>query len=308
MNTLLKPESMETDLLHTCSVCDSNLLDLIDADSNIVQCRACGYVFDNPRPTLGELITFYSKKEKYDSWLKELGPRDRLWKRRLKKLHSTRKPGSLLDVGAGIGQFLFNARASYKEVYGTEVSASAVAIAKQKYGLDLFHGSLEEIAQQGKRFSNITLFHVLEHVPDPRAMLKTCHALLEDGGSLVIAVPNEITSLRGFKKRLFAKIRKESSRGLLGLPRLTLDGSIAEIHLSHFTPSVLRRLVEATGFSVMVNTLDPYYVDTGFARVKADIFYYACLAVRRIFRVNIYDAILMIAQKETISRQILKAS
>jgi ubiquinone/menaquinone biosynthesis C-methylase UbiE len=223
-------------------------------------------------------------------------------------LQSTRKPGSLLDVGAGIGQFLFTARTSYREVYGTEVSASAVAIAKQKYGLDLFHGSVEELAQQGKRFNNITLFHVLEHVPDPRAMLKTCHSLLEDGGCLVIAVPNEITSLRGFKKRLFGKIRKESSQGLLGLPRLTLDGSIAEIHLSHFTPSVLRRLVQATGFSVVVSTLDPYYVATGFARVKADILYYGCWAVHQIFRVNIYDAILMIARKEATDQPALKAS
>ena len=308
MHTLLTPESMETDFLHTCNVCDSTLLNLIDSDSNIVQCRSCGYVFDNPRPTLGELITFYSKKEKYDSWLKELGPRDRLWKRRLKKLQSTRKPGSLLDVGAGIGQFLSIARTSYSEVYGTEVSASAVAIAKQKYGLDLFHGSVEDLAKQGKRFSNITLFHVLEHVPDPRAMLKTCHSLLEDGGCLVIAVPNEITSLRGFKKRLFGKMKKESRRGLLGLPRLTLDGSIDEIHLSHFTPSVLRRLVQATGFSVLVNTLDPYYVATGSARAKADIFYYACLAVRQIFRINIYDAILMIARKEAASQASLKDS
>lgn len=304
MHSLLKAESMETDLLHNCNVCDSNLLDLIDSDSNIVQCRTCGYVFDNPRPTLGELITFYSKKEKYDSWLRELGPRDRLWKRRLKKLHSTRRPGSLLDVGAGIGQFLSAAKASYREVYGTEVSASAVAIAKQKYGLDLFHGSVEELAQQGKRFSNITLFHVLEHVPDPRAMLKTCHSLLEDGGCLVIAVPNELASLRGFKKRLSGKLRKEHNRGLLGLPRLTLDGSIQEIHLSHFTPSVLRRLVQATGFSVVANTLDPYYVATGFACLKADVFYYFCLAVHQIFRVNIYDAILMIARKEATSQPI----
>lgn len=304
----LEAETMETDLLHSCNVCDGNSLDLIDSDSNIAQCRTCGYVFDNPRPTLGELITFYSRKEKYDSWLKELGPRDRLWKRRLKKLQPTRKPGSLLDVGAGIGQFLFTARSSYREVYGTEVSASAVAIAKQKYGLDLFHGSVEELAKRGKRFSNITLFHVLEHVPDPRAMLKTCHSLLEDDGCLVIAVPNEITSLRGFKKRLFGKIKKESRSGLLGLPRLTLDGSIDEIHLSHFTPSVLRRLVEATGFSVLVNTLDPYYVATGSARVKADVFYYACLAMRLIFRVNVYDAILMIARKEATSQVGLKAS
>jgi 2-polyprenyl-3-methyl-5-hydroxy-6-metoxy-1,4-benzoquinol methylase len=298
MHSLLKAESMETDLLQNCNLCDSNLLDLIDSDSNIVQCRACGYVFDNPRPTLAELITFYSQKEKYDSWLSELGPRDRLWKRRLKKLQSTRNPGSLLDVGAGIGQFLFIARGSYREVYGTEVSASAVAIAKQKYGVDLFHGSIEELAQKGKRFSNITLFHVLEHVPDPRAMLKTCHSLLEEGGCLVVAVPNELTSLRGFKKRLLGKFTQKNRQGLLGLPRLTLDGSIAEIHLSHFTPSVLRRLLEATGFSVVAETLDPYYVRVGMHRLKADLYYCFCLMFRFIFRVNIYDAILVIARKQ----------
>jgi len=94
---------------------------------------------------------------------------------------------------------------------------------------------------------------------------------------------------------------------LLGLPRLTLDGSIAEIHLSHFTPSVLRRLVQATGFSVVVSTLDPYYVATGFARVKADILYYGCLAIHQIFRINIYDAILMIARKEATSQPTFKS-
>jgi hypothetical protein len=70
----------------------------------------------------------------------------------------------------------------------------------------------------------------------------------------------------------------------------------------------LRRLVQATGFSVVVNTLDPYYVATGLARVKADILYYGCLALHQIFRINIYDAILMIARKEATSQANLKAS
>jgi hypothetical protein len=122
---------METELLQHCKLCDSDSLGPLDPDCNIAQCRTCGYVFDNPRPTLQELISFYSRPGKYDSWLEEIGPRNRLWKRRLKKLQSTKKPGSLLDVGTGIGQFLSVARTSYHGVYGTEVSATAVESRKK---------------------------------------------------------------------------------------------------------------------------------------------------------------------------------
>jgi 2-polyprenyl-3-methyl-5-hydroxy-6-metoxy-1,4-benzoquinol methylase len=289
--------SMESELLHQCNLCDSGLLDVLDADCNIAQCRSCGYVFDNPRPTLQALIGFYSKPGKYDSWLEELDLRERLWRRRLRKIRPTKKPGSLLDVGTGIGQFLSIARSDYSEVHGTEVSTAAVEIARQKYGLDLFHGTIDDLASQGKTFDNITLFHVLEHVPDPKAMLKICHSLLTPGGCLVIAVPNEVASLRGFKRRLFSRLGKPPNGGALGLPRLTLDGSISEIHLSHFSPPVLARLLAATSFSVLVDTLDPYYVRTGLRRLKADFFYYACLMFRNILGLNIYDTILMIARK-----------
>ncbi len=290
---------MESELLHQCNLCDSATLDVLDAHCNITQCRSCGHVFDNPRPTLQALINFYSKPGKYDSWLVELGPRERLWRRRLRKIRSTKKPGTLLDVGTGIGQFLSLARNDYSEVYGTEVSATAVEIAREKYGLSLFHGTIDDLVPQGRTFDNITLFHVLEHVPDPKAMLKTCHALLVPGGCLVIAVPNEVASLRGFKRRLFSRLSKPTNGGSLGLPRLTLDGSISEIHLSHFSPPVLARLLASTGFSVLANTLDPYYVRTGPRRLKADFFYYACLLFRNIFGLNIYDTILMIARKTT---------
>src|ERR1051326_3493952 len=288
---------MECELLQHCNLCDSPQIATLDPECNIAQCRSCGYIFDNPRPTVEALIGFYSKPGKYDSWLEELGPRERLWRRRLGKLQPTKKPGSLLDVGTGIGQFPAMARNSYREVYGTEVSSTAVAIAKERYGLDLFHGTVDELPARGKTFDNITLFHVLEHVPDPKSMLKTCHSLLNQSGILVIAVPNEIASLRGLKRRLFSKFRKPKSGGVLGLPRLTLDGTIAEIHLSHFSPGVLRSLLETTGFSVIESTLDPYYVRIGWRRVKADIYYCGCMAVRHLFRTNIYDTILMIARK-----------
>jgi len=289
---------MDTEVLHQCNLCDSSNLAVLDPECHISQCRYCGYVFDNPRPTLQALIDFYSKPGKYDSWLEEIDARERLWQRRLRKIQSTRKPGSLLDVGTGIGQFLAIARPAYSDVYGTEVSSTAVAVAKEKYGLELFHGTIDELNSEHHAFDNITLFHVLEHVPDPKAMLKTCHSLLAPNGCLVVAVPNEVYSLRGLKHRVFSKLHHGKSCGSLGLPRLTLDGSIGEIHLSHFSPRVLARLLESTGFSVLVNTLDPYYVRTGWRRLKADFYYYGCLLIRHLFRMNIYDTILIIARKQ----------
>jgi 2-polyprenyl-3-methyl-5-hydroxy-6-metoxy-1,4-benzoquinol methylase len=297
--------SVKTELLQRCNVCNNRLLGVLDADCSVMQCRVCGYIFDNPRPVLEELIDFYSRPSQYDSWLAQLRARDRLWKRRLGKLQRTKKPGSVLDVGTGIGQFLSLARTSYTEVYGTEVSTVAVQIAKEKYQLNLLQGTIENLDMKGRVFDNITLFHVLEHVPDPTSLLRTCHSLLSSNGILVIAVPNEVASLRNFTRRVLvaAGIIKRHRLGKSGLPRISLSADSSEVHLSHFTPKVLERLLKNTGFSVIRSTLDPYYVATGFDRLKADIYFYCCLAFLRIVRLNIYDAMLVIARKTPASSE-----
>ena len=290
---------MENELLHQCSLCGSKLLDVLDQECNIARCRACGYVFDNPRPSLEALIRFYSQPGKYDSWLEESAARDRLWKRRLKVLRSTRKPGTLLDVGTGIGQFLWVARDSYSSVQGTEVSSVAIAIAKEKYGLDLLQGTIDDFVGQGRAYDNITVFHVLEHVPDPKGLLQACHSLLAPGGVLVVAVPNELNSLRARVVRFLVrlKLKDPKGRGRMGLPRIRLDGSIHEVHLSHFTPGVLQKLLETTGFSVVSSTLDPYEVNTGRRGLVSGVLYYLYLTIRRLTGANLHGAMLLIGRK-----------
>lgn len=290
---------MNTEVLERCNVCDGNALYAVDPDCNITLCRACGYIFDSPRPTLQELVGFYSRPGQYDSWLAELEPRQRLWQRRLNVLRPTQNPGSLLDVGAGIGQFLAVARDSYSEVHGTEVSSTAIQIAKEKYNLQLFQGTIEDI-DMARTFANVTLFHVLEHVPDPKSVLRKCHSLLSPEGILVIAVPNEVSSMRSSLRKALVRagVKKQERVGKFGLPLIKLDCDSPEVHLSHFTPSVLRRLLHATGFSIVTETLDPYYVAKGTSKLKADAYYYCCLAYLKMFKVNIYDAMLFIARKE----------
>jgi SAM-dependent methyltransferase len=207
----------------------------------------------------------------------------------------------LLDVGTGIGQFLHIARPHFSSVCGTEVSASAIEIARKKYGLDLLRGEVHDIDFGSAKFDNVTVFHVLEHVPNPKTFIERCARLLTPGGLLAIAVPNDILSLRARKERIFRTVgvQKFRNMGKLGLPRLVLDGSLPEIHLSHFTPGCLQTLVERCGLSVLWNTLDPFYVGSGKARWKPWGFYEFCRVLKSLLRVNFYDTILVVAKKRS---------
>lgn len=285
------------ELVSSCSICHSDLLLQIDTNWNFCRCRGCGFVFDSPRPSADEIVAFYSQAGKYDSWLDEVAAREQLWKRRLKKLLPYSTPGSLLDIGTGIGQFLHVARPFFREVHGTEVSESAVRVAKEKYALDILHGAIEELSLAPDSFDNISLFHVLEHVPDPSALIETCSMLLRSRGTLFIAVPNDVlawtSSLKRFGKKLgFAPFEKFSPA--LGISKA---GSSREIHLSHFTPPVLRQLLETRGFSVVAESIDPYYVAAGM-KLFVQAGYYLLHGARLKFRaVNRYDTIFMIARK-----------
>jgi SAM-dependent methyltransferase len=289
---------MNLETLSACPLCGGESVSIVDIASNICECAPCGYFFDNPRPTIEELTTFYSQPTKYDSWLAEEEPRNRLWERRLKLLVRVLKPGSLLDVGAGIGQFLNVARSHFSSVWGTEVSESAIEIARKKYDLELLRGEIHAIDFGGRQFDNVTMFHVLEHVSNPRSVVERCARLLRPGGVLAIAVPHDVLSLRARTKKLLGAIgvRRFQRIGKLGLPRIVLDGSIEEIHLSHFTPQSLQKLVERCGFSVMWNTLDPYYVATGPNRWRHGGFYACCRALKPILGANLYDTILVVAR------------
>lgn len=92
----------------------------------------------------------------------------------------------LLDFGAGTGDFLQFAKNKAWEVYGIEPNDQARNLAKEK-GLNLFF-SLEEF--KNDQFDVITLWHVLEHIPNLKECLRQLQTLLKPGGILVIAVPN----------------------------------------------------------------------------------------------------------------------
>jgi len=96
------------------------------------------------------------------------------------------KPKKLLDLGAGTGDFLITAKNSGFKVTGVEPNEKARMLSHQK-GIQL-EASLEDVS--GQKFQAITLWHVLEHLPNLENQIKTLVELLEDDGVLVVAVPN----------------------------------------------------------------------------------------------------------------------
>jgi 2-polyprenyl-3-methyl-5-hydroxy-6-metoxy-1,4-benzoquinol methylase len=144
-------------------------------------------------------------------------------------------------------------------VTGTEVSEAGASYAKQA-GLDVRMGQLTEIDVPAASFDIVTLWHVLEHVPNPHLVLRKVYAVLKPGGMIAVAVPNEENFL---VRRRFGRVKMNP------FAPLPFGG---EIHLSYFRPATLRATLRAAGFDVVEFGVDDLYQERGLTmKIKLNI-------------------------------------
>jgi 2-polyprenyl-3-methyl-5-hydroxy-6-metoxy-1,4-benzoquinol methylase len=236
-----------SETLVACDLCGGKDFAIRDAATRVMQCRRCGYRFTNPRPSQAEIAAAYSAPAQYDGWLAQDAGREIMWSRRWALVKQFAKGKRLLDVGAGIGTFLAHAHADGWDVTGTEISRSAIGIARERYGIALIEGQLEDIPTAGQ-FDLVTMWHVLEHLPSPSHAVTQCRDLLKTGGLMVVAVPNDSDARWRFQRLKNGKY----------MPYEELEPG-KEIHLSHFTVRVLKRTLESRGFRVERATVDDHY-------------------------------------------------
>lgn len=281
------------EVVQACDVCEGRDFATIDAGANIVQCQGCGFRFVNPRPSQKQIAASYSESHFYDGWLANDAGRVPMWRKRLALLERRAGGRRLLDVGAGIGTFLWLARAHGWDVAGTEVSTSARQLARQRYEIDLQYGPAKDLALPASAYDVVTLWHVLEHVPSPSSLLKVCHDALVPGGFLVLAVPNDSDGMmlgHGLEQRAKAllgrrhALRRRYERLAPGL----------EIHLSHFTLPVLDRLFRQEGFHRIWVTLDDHYPNPSW---KTDLRVGAYRLIHRLSGMNLGEAMLVMARR-----------
>jgi len=96
----------------------------------------------------------------------------------------------LLDVGCGSASLLGLMKRRGFRVMGVDFSSEAAKVAKLENGVQVVVGSLEEAAFPDRSFDIVTLFHVMEHVTNPRDVLKEVARILKPDGSVVLQVPN----------------------------------------------------------------------------------------------------------------------
>ncbi|MCC1483458.1 class I SAM-dependent methyltransferase [Winogradskyella immobilis] len=165
-------------------------------------------------------------------------------KRKLKLINSFKTEGkNLLDIGCGTGDFLQTTKTDNWNVTGIEPNAEARKIANTKTENSVFDSS-KLLELESNNFDVITLWHVLEHLPNLEEHLKAFNRLLKADGYLVIAVPNY--------KSFDAKYYK-SFWAAYDVPR----------HLWHFSQTGIKRLIENFGFrfqKTLPMVFDSYYV------------------------------------------------
>ena len=147
--------------------------------------------------------------------------------------------GKALDVGCAAGFCMQALRELGFEAHGVEVSETIARHAIERLGFDAVHiGTLEDAPFEDRTFDLITMWDVIEHVADPRALLRRARELLGSGGLLVLETQNIDSA--------FAR----------ALGRRWHHYKHAE-HIYHFTPGSLRALLDAAGFEV--GTMTPRY-------------------------------------------------
>lgn len=172
----------------------------------------CGLVWQNPMVIPNDLSKAYQHYYTHQaytnarlSWWRRV--EQRLYRQservlqRLTGLHTARQQaiqgflhdfprGKLLDVGCGNGAFLDQMQQRGWHVEGTDFDLKAAQETSARYGFNVQVGDLAHIGYPAAQFDAITLKHVIEHVPNPIALLQECWRILRPKGRLVVITPN----------------------------------------------------------------------------------------------------------------------
>ena len=220
----------------TCIACGASTKDAVQrvrGPYRVVNCAGCGlgWLIDPPEGDDLEGLYrsgFYEPGPARGAHFIELGHRfnNTVRMRELRGL----PVGRLLDVGSGRGRFLGAAKAAGWDVVGIEFEPAMAEASSRRFGVEVIVGDAVRAEVHGP-FDVITMWHVLEHLPDPRAALGRAAGLLRPGGTLIGSVPNNDS--------LQARLGGDAWLHL-DIPR----------HIYHFTPGSLSRLVERAGLGV----------------------------------------------------------
>jgi len=155
----------------------------------LVQCTECGFVFAEGED-LQHLVTLYEALEDpaYEDTQDARAHQMRWLLRRARRLHPGAK--TVLDIGAGAGRLVAEARRAGYEAVGVEPIRALVESARRINHIDLLQGVYPHPQLEGTCFDLVFLVDVIEHVADPVELIKACRGALSPGGILIAVTPD----------------------------------------------------------------------------------------------------------------------
>ncbi len=215
------------------------------------KCNSCGFVFTNPVPVEEELSRYYdspdylSHETSSNNFTSLIYNILRNFNIRLKfsNINKFQKRGSILDIGCGTGELLHYFKNKGWEVSGIEPNPKAREFAIKAYQLPVYEEEKLDSFEENS-FDVISMWHVLEHVPDLNGRMEQLRRLIKKEGTIFIALPNLASPDAEKYDKLWAG---------LDVPR----------HLYHFTEDSFLKLLKKHKMSLIKSTplkLDAYYV------------------------------------------------
>jgi len=212
-------------------------------DLKIIRCRGCGLWRSCPRLSAAALTQYYEEQYyseqlrrdgQYEAWharnaevwaVNAALVRDEARKRGLERSTAV----TVLDVGSGHGFFLKECLALGLAAQGIEISPHAVQYAREELKLDVRQMPIDDLPAS-ETYDVITLWEVLEHVPDPLKTMQQVQAHLKSGGMAWVTTPNTGALERLIKGARYFNFLNQS-------------------HLTHFHAGTLKLLLQRAGLT-----------------------------------------------------------
>jgi hypothetical protein len=216
-----------------CILCGFDLVKMLYQPLRIVKCEKCGFI---SRDVIGIEDDYYHELDKYRQSLQDtikMTARKRDAQLRFDIIEKVVKSrGSLLDIGANDGLSMLEAEVRGFKTLGCEPNIYAAQYAT-KMGLEIINKSFvdafDELIKRGP-FNVVTIFHVLEHFPDPLKLLRMVRELMSLDSYLIVEVPDIDSPISKIYKWDDLRINKE--------------------HLFYFNKNSLNTLVRKAGFRI----------------------------------------------------------
>ncbi|MCR9247134.1 MAG: class I SAM-dependent methyltransferase [bacterium] len=229
-----------------CQICgsDKRTVKFSEGPFEVVTCDDCGLVYVTPRLVGQALLDIYdegywkSKNPKvrgYADYASESALYLKTFRKRMGLVDRWVEPNSrVLDVGCAAGYFLRVMKERGHDVHGVELSEAiakeaVAALGEERVHIGLLDDAVIAMNYEPASFDLITLWDVIEHVPDPQAVLRKIRELIKPGGRLLLETQNVASRWANLLGKRWHHYKHHE-------------------HIYHFTPATITRLLADCGF------------------------------------------------------------